>query len=154
MSPSPQLSPIMGGAHRIDRHQSNSPPLQPQQLSKRDKRRTMLADRLIEITDQFSNNRDHHYRTQLQALQIDMNLIMEANCNEKTPLPDSAEVVDAMVRENIDKTMRSSLGHEIPVRAGRVYADFVKDINDAMEERDAALATHMVSTPHPENPHN
>ncbi len=109
----------------------------------------MLADRLIEITDQFSSNRDHYYRTQLQALQIDMNLIMEANCNEKTPLPDTADEIDALVRDNIDRTMKSSLGHEIPVRAGKVYADFVKDINDAMEERDAALATHMASILHP-----
>lgn len=145
-SPSPQLSPIIGGAHgRSERHQSNSPQLQPQQLSKRDKRRTMLADRLVEITDQFSNNRDHHYRTQLQALQIDMNLIMEAKTNGKTPLPDSSEEIDALVRGNIEKTMRPSLGHEIsPSRAGKIYSDFAKDVNDAMEERDAALATHMV----------
>jgi len=105
----------------------------------------MLADRLQEITDLFANNRDHHYRTQLQALQIDMNLIMEARCNEKTPIPNTAEEIDALVRDNIDRTMRASLGVEVPVRAGKIYADFAKEVNDAMEERDAALCTHMVS---------
>ncbi|KAF4625475.1 hypothetical protein G7Y89_g12690 [Cudoniella acicularis] len=140
MSPSPQLSPVIGGGHRIDRQQSNSPP--QQQLSKRDKKRTLLAERLADITAQFSANRDIHYREQLQALQIDMNLIMEADANGKEQLRNDPAEIDELVQENIRKTMMKSIGPTPPPRAGKVYADFAKDVNDAMEERDAALVTH------------
>ena len=139
MSPSP--SPLMG---RIDRHQSASP---PQQLSKRDKRRTMLADRLAEITMQFSANRDAHYREQLQGIQIDMNLIMEADAQRGTALPDSADDIESLVHDNIRSSMMKSIGPIPPPRAGRLYANFAKEINDAIEARDAALTMHKVCNP-------
>jgi hypothetical protein len=141
--PSPELSPAMGASHRIDRQRSNSP-LPEQQLSKRDKRRTNLANRLAEITAQFSDNRDVHYRNQLQALQIDMNLIMEADAHGDVHLPDSAEAIDNLVRDNLQKNLMKSIGINVPMRAGRVYADFAKEVNDAIEERDAVLAVHKV----------
>ncbi|KAH7346788.1 Sds3-like-domain-containing protein [Rhexocercosporidium sp. MPI-PUGE-AT-0058] len=139
MSPSPQVSPTMGASHRIERHQSNSPPLQPQQLSKRDKKRTVLADRLQEITMSFSANRDQHYRAQLQSIQVDSNLIAEADVHARKPLPDSAEEIDEMVRNNVQKTMMKSVSTDPPLRSGRIYSDFAKEVNDAMEERDAAM---------------
>lgn len=140
MSPSPQLSPVIGGGQRIDRNHTNSPPLP---LSKRDKRRTMLADRLEEITKAFSQNRDMHYREQLQAIQIDMNLIMEADPHSKALLPDDPRVIDELVLENV-KVVRKTSDPVIPPRAGRMYADFAKEINDAMEERDTNLTSHKV----------
>jgi hypothetical protein len=148
MIPSPDQSPIMGASHRIDRQQSNSPPLQEQQLSKRDKRRTNLANRLAEITAQFSDNRDVHYRNQLQALQIDINLIGEANAQGDMPLPDSPGAIDKLVRDNLQKNLMKAIGANVPLRAGRVYADFAKEINDAMEEKDAMLAMHKVCLLH------
>lgn len=142
MSPSPQLSPVIGGTHRIDRHHTNSPPLP---LSKRDKRRTMLADRLEEITKAFSSNRDMHYREQLQAIQVDMNLIMEADPHGAEPLPDQPEEIDALVLKNC-KFIRKTDDPVIPPRAGKMYADFAKEVNDAMEEKDSASAAHKVNT--------
>jgi hypothetical protein len=140
MSPSPQLSPVLGPSFKMERHHTNSP---PQQLSKRDKRRTLLADRLEEITRHFSQNRDIHYREQLQALQIDMNLIMEADAHGKEPLPSSPGSIEALVEENI-KALRKAVAANPPSRAGKLYAAFAKEINDAIEERDAALTMHMV----------
>ncbi|KAI6710084.1 hypothetical protein JHW43_007407 [Diplocarpon mali] len=140
MSVSPQNSPAVG-CHRTERQQSNSPPLPPQQLSKRDKKRTVLAERLAEITTLFSANRDQHYRTQLHAIQIDSNLIAEADVHSKLPLPDDAEEIDELVKRNIQKTMMKSVGPEPPQRAGRIYSDFATEVNDAQEERDTALAT-------------
>ncbi|KAK2629921.1 hypothetical protein QTJ16_000741 [Diplocarpon rosae] len=140
MSISPQNSPAMG-SYRIERQQTNSPPLQPQQLSKRDKKRTVLAERLAEITTLFSANRDQHYRTQLHAIQIDSNLIAEADVHSKLPLPDDAEQIDELVKRNIQKTMMKSVGPEPPQRAGRIYSDFATEVNDAQEERDTALVT-------------
>lgn len=142
--PSPGVSPIIGASQRIDRQQSNSPPLQEQQLSKRDKRRTNLANRLQEITAQFSDNRDVHYRNQLQALQIDINLIGEADAHGDKQLPDSPASIDNLVRDNLQKNLMKAMGANVPLRAGRVYADFAKEINDAMEEKDAMLAMHKV----------
>lgn len=127
----------MGRSHR---EHTNSPPLP---LSKRDKRRTMLADRLEEITKQFSQNRDIHYREQLQAIQIDMNLIMEADAHGKEMLRSQPDEIDALVLENIT-AIRKTVGSAPPPRAGRMYADFAKEVNDAMEERDTALTIHKV----------
>lgn len=148
MAMSPSQSPIMGSSHRVDlradRHHSNSPP--QQQLSKRDKRRSMLADRLEEITKQFSQNRDVHYREQLQAIQIDMNLIMEADAHGKEQLINSGPEIDTLVQENMKKISIKSVGPIPPPRAGKVYAEFSKEVNDAMEERDAALTLHKVGS--------
>ena len=140
MSPSPQLSPVLGASYKMERHHTNSP---PQQLSKRDKRRTLLADRLEEITRHFSQNRDIHYREQLQALQIDMNLIMEADALGKEPLPSSPGAIEALVEGNV-KALRKTAAANPPPRAGKLYAAFAKEINDAIEERDAALTMHKV----------
>ncbi|PQE03296.1 deacetylase complex subunit protein [Rutstroemia sp. NJR-2017a BBW] len=136
MSPSPQMSPTLGG--RIDRQRSNSPP--PHQQSKRDKRRSMLQDRLAEMHSSFAANRDLHYRDQLQGLQIDMNLIQEADVHGKLPLPDGKDV-SPLVQDAIRK-VKAIAGHT-PTRAGREYEAFAREINNAMEERDVALTTHM-----------
>lgn len=132
----------MGGSQLIDRQQSNSP--QFQTLSKRDKRRSLLANRLGDITKMFSENRDVNYRSQLQALQVDMNLIMEAVPYDKNTLPDTRDKIEALVQANMQKTMMK--GVEPPLRAGKIFAEFAQEVNDAMEERDTSLTTHMVCT--------
>ena len=142
MIPSPEMSPAMG-AQRIDRQHSNSP-LPEQQLSKRDKRRTTLANRLAEITAQFADNRDVHYRNQLQALQIGINLVVEAPAHGDDLLPDKPDEIDKLVRDNLQKNLMKSIGTDVPLRAGRVYADFAKEVNDAMEDRDTVLSMHKV----------
>lgn len=139
MSPSPQMSPTTFG-NKAERQRSNSPP--PHQLSKRDKRRSMLQDRLAEMTLSFASNRDHYYRDQLQGLQIDMNLIQEADVHGKFPLPDGNEV-GPLVVDGIKK-VKAIAGHH-PSAAGKEYESFAREINNAMEERDVALTTHMVS---------
>jgi hypothetical protein len=106
----------------------------------------MLSERLAEITASFSQNRDLHYREQLQAIQIDMNLIMEADAHGKELIPNDPDEIDELVRDNIKKTMMKSVGPNPPPRAGKIYADFALEVNNAMEERDAALAIHMVGT--------
>lgn len=72
-----------------------------------------------------------------------MNLIMEADAYGKDLLPNRPEEIEALVEENI-KTVRKPLGLVPPPRAGKVYAAFAKEINDAIEERDTALTMHMV----------
>lgn len=73
-----------------------------------------------------------------------MNLIMEADAHGNSLLPNAPEDIEALVEENL-KTVRKSLGSIPPPRAGKIYGAFAKEINDAIEERDAALTMHMVS---------
>ncbi len=104
----------------------------------------MLADRLEDITKQFTQNRDVHYREQLQAIQIDVNLIMEADAHGKEQLPNSAAEIETLVKDNMHKISMKSVGPVPPPRAGKAYADFAKEVNDAMEERDTTLTVHKV----------
>src|SRR5699024_1955426 len=60
-------------------------------ISKRDKRRSALQERLQDLTASFSQNRDAQFRQQLHALQCDMTLINNADPYVPGPLPDSAE---------------------------------------------------------------
>ncbi|KAH0550906.1 hypothetical protein GP486_007730, partial [Trichoglossum hirsutum] len=148
-SPSPRPLALRNPP-KTERVLSPTPPPHPQ--SKRDKRRTALSDRLAEINESFSQNRDSHYRQQLQALQIDMGLIVRAKPYAETPLEDSAEVIEGLVSaatgNGTAKTSGMSHlggGHrrqdgEVAALAGKVYAAFVEEVNDAMEQRDAELA--------------
>ncbi|KAI9824000.1 MAG: hypothetical protein M1819_001088 [Sarea resinae] len=140
-SPSPQMPQAAppGGAHRADGVFSATPPLQP--LSKRDKRRSLLSDRLNELTASFTQNRDTHYRQQLQALQIDMNLIMRADPYANSPLDDSGEDIAELISATMGGSANGQWKPEgdVAALAGRWYAKFVDDVNNAMEDRDVAL---------------
>jgi len=106
----------------------------------------MLAERLEEITKNFSRDRDSHYREQMQAIQIDMNLIMEADAYGEKAIKDQPDEIDNLVLDHM-KTMRKQHGPIPPPRAGKMYAEFAKEVNDAIEERDAMLAVHRVCSP-------
>ena len=75
-SPSPQTV-VAGSSTHLNRI-SPSPSTQLP-LSKRDKKRLNMADRLTEISNNFTANRDTFYRQQLQAYQADINYIQQAN---------------------------------------------------------------------------
>lgn len=70
-----------------------------------------------------------------------MNLIQEADVHGKFPLPDGNEV-GSLVVDGIKK-VKAIAGHH-PSAAGKEYESFAREINNAMEERDVALTTHMV----------
>jgi hypothetical protein len=145
-SPSPQLSPTIGAGQRVDRYHSGTPPAQP--LSKRDKRRTQLLDRLQEITQQFTNHKDQYYRQQLQAIQVDTALVLYADPYRDEPLNDFGEEIQEMVHRassSNSQTMLAVLHGDIAQIAGKIYSEFANDVNDAMEYRDAALTIHQVS---------
>ncbi|KAI9762523.1 MAG: hypothetical protein M4579_000326 [Chaenotheca gracillima] len=155
-------NPAYHAGHRIDiggRSSTPTPPsanpstTQPQQpLSKRDKRRNAMAEKLNDLTTTFSTNRDSHYRQQLQALQVDMNLIMQADPYADHPLEDMGEEIAAMVEKALNgggtgnapgagaaggAAKKPEL--EASVLAGRWYARFVDEVNNHMEDRDAGL---------------
>lgn len=153
-SPSPQPSPTLAvmGARSNDQIFTPTPP--PIPLSKRDKRRSILSEKLNELTTSFANNRDSHYRQQLQALQIDLNLIMRADPYRDAPLDDSGDDIAELVLAAMGGNAQSGVNgagavagppmyprpdKDVAALAGRWYAQYVEDVNDAVELRDTNL---------------
>ncbi|KAK0638044.1 hypothetical protein DIS24_g10215 [Lasiodiplodia hormozganensis] len=120
-------------------HSATSPP--PLPLSKRDKRRTMLSEKLNDMFTSFSENRDQHYRAQIQAVQTDMALIMRADPYQNKPLDDTGdEVADAIHGTTGSQPPQPGTATgDYVAQVGRFYSKFVNDANDALETRDIAL---------------
>ncbi|TQS34304.1 hypothetical protein Golomagni_05317 [Golovinomyces magnicellulatus] len=139
-SHSPQLSPVMS-SRGFNSYQSNSSASQPHiSHSKKDRKRSMIRDSFSAMEEGFSANKDSYYRIHLQKLQIDMNLIASADPLVSGVLPNDPTEIERLVRNSTQPNKMTQLGADFPVGAGRVYAEFAKDCNDAMEERDTALA--------------
>lgn len=121
--------------------QSLSPPPANAPISKRDKRRSALQERLQDLTASFSQNRDAQFRQQLHALQCDMTLINNADPYTPGPLPDSAEEVAQL----IERTVGGGLfGREMASLSGMWYSKFVQEVNLIKEDKDAELAMLVV----------
>ncbi|KAK5126117.1 hypothetical protein LTR85_011472 [Meristemomyces frigidus] len=119
-----------------------SPSPQPQPPTKRDIRRNRIMERLQTMVDSFAGNQHNHYRAQLQAVQVDMTLVLRADpyANEG-PLEDGGEEIRAMVESMMGT---ASIGDEAAQRdylamAGRRYGEFVREVNDCLEKRDSGL---------------
>jgi len=138
-SQSPILSPVM------DRD-DNAPPVQP--LSKRDKRRTALIDRLNDITMQFSANKDQYYREQLGVVQQDIALILHAVPYVEDPTKESTvellQVIHKLTRGD-PRALQALKEGDIQGIGGKIYHEFQDEIQDAMERRDASLSAYAVS---------
>ena len=144
-SPGP-LSPGTGPAYNGNLHsrgRSTSPNGGPSgPLSKRDKRRSALQERLHDLTVTFSQNRDVQFRQQLHSLQCDMTLINNADPYQSGPLPDSSEEIAALIEETVGG---GKFAKEMASLSGTWYAKFVHEVNRVKEQRDADLAQTMVS---------
>lgn len=130
-SPSPADNPPLG-------HSTTSP--QPQ-VSKRDKRRNMLAEKLNDMMASFSDNRDSHYRAQLSALQADISLILKADPYANKALEDDGEEARELISQIMGNNVPTapSAGTDYVAQVGRHYARFVDSVNDALEDRDYNL---------------
>jgi len=113
-------------------------------ISKRDKRRSALQERLQDLTASFSQNRDAQFRQQLHALQCDMTLINNADPYAPGPLPDSAEEVARLVEGTVGGGI---FGREMAGLSGMWYSRFVQEVNGVKEERDGELAMLVVWLP-------
>jgi hypothetical protein len=124
-------------------HSANSP--QPQ-VSKRDKRRNMLAEKLTDMMASFSDNRDSHYRAQLAALQADISLILKADPYANKPLDEDGEEASELITQIMGPNLPSapSAGTDYIAQVGKHYSRFVEAVNDAMEERDVNISMLFV----------
>ncbi|KIV77154.1 hypothetical protein PV11_08977 [Exophiala sideris] len=133
-SPSP-TSPLAGPDNAVySHHRSPTPPTQP--LSKRDKRRNQHVAHQQELYNELASNREQHYREQLIALQTDMNLISQADPYDPEPLEDSPEEVARIAEVAASGTPYQS---QMSSLAGKWYAEFVHEVNDAKEAKELAL---------------
>ena len=151
-SPGPGSPVTGGGAHPFHSNnglyprggaQSPSPPPANAPISKRDKRRSALQDRLQDLTASFSQNRDAQFRQQLHALQCDMTLINNVDPYTPGPLPDSADEVAQLIGNTVGG---GKFGKEMASLSGIWYSRFVQEINQIKEDKDAELAMLVVSS--------
>ena len=139
-SPSPGPSNLAGTFHNA-RNRSATPPPAQQPLSKRDKRRIAIENRLKDISSSFASNRDAHLRSQLNTLSKDIIFINRADPYQNGILDDG---IDGSVG-NVSSIGTISGDTETRAPFGKYALQFVNDINDAMEERDAGLTSVHVS---------
>ncbi|KAK3902953.1 Sds3-like-domain-containing protein [Staphylotrichum tortipilum] len=125
-------------SQRPDRRVNGSPP--PTQ-SKRDKRRQMLSDRLMSLSDKFNKDRDQAFREQLHKIQIDTTLIMRVDPYADRPLDSFEQDQQRLQQLNGDADALS--GHQTLLdRAGPRFSKWMEQIQDLVEQRDYAVAKY------------
>ncbi|KAI4194372.1 MAG: hypothetical protein LQ350_007811 [Teloschistes chrysophthalmus] len=129
-APLPQsAASLVPATNSSDLHrQSPTPP----PLTKREKRKNAMAERLRDISTNFAENREYHYRRQLQALQRDLSFITHAEPYRDQPLE---EILDDFGPDG---------GNDAQPRAGKWARKFIEELNNAMEDRDAQLCLVVV----------
>lgn len=138
MSPSVQQSPTM------DREEE-APPVQPQ--SKRDKRRNALMERMNDITTSFTHNKDMHYREQLGAIQQDIAMILHADPYLEDPTKEPTQELMTVMHKlsrGDPRVMQAIQDGDMESIGGKLYHEFMNEVEDAMESRDAALTSFAV----------
>ncbi|KAK4627271.1 hypothetical protein CLAFUW4_04948 [Fulvia fulva] len=128
-----------------------SPSPQPTQpLTKRDVRRNRIMEKLNGMLDGFNQNQHQHYRAQLQAVQVDMTLVLRADpYGPDAPLGDQPDDIQDAIQTVMRADANGNAGLSLPqdeaaqqdywAVAGKRYTDFVREVNDAIERRDADL---------------
>lgn len=118
---------------------SGSPTLGQQPLSKRDKKRQAVENRISNIAESFAQNRDGHSRTQLSAITSDILFIIRSNAYANKPLDDTADepFSDNASLPSAAGSIDGEVSRTLPL--GKFGQRFVDNVNDAMEERDARV---------------
>ncbi|KJR87319.1 uncharacterized protein SPSK_01606 [Sporothrix schenckii 1099-18] len=124
---------------RVDRRATSPGPTQSQ--SKRDKKRQLLTDRLAALSEKFNRDRDMTYREQLQKIQIDTNLVMRLDPYADRPLDFLGQDRNSRERDynrDPDPEGRGG-GRGLLEMAGPTFQQWIQEIEDLVEERDAEL---------------
>jgi len=148
MHPQPHINMAMNQPHHGSPFERDSPSPVPQpQMTKRDVRRNRMVEKLQQMMDSFNSNQHQHYRAQLQAVQVDMNLILRADPYEGIPLEDGGDEIRSLV-EGMGANMPAddAAQRDYWAMAGNRYRTFVREANDAIEQRDADLTALHVSS--------
>ena len=153
MAYSPSPKPVTVGGLPNHGRSSITPPA-PQVVSKRDKKRNALSERLNAIGANFAQNRDAYYRSRLQSLQLAMNYINSTELYKSQPLNDNpVEIFEELSVAAADNAQRVAQAgarlsmnvEEVPASTEMWVAAYTREINDAVENRDANLTAVAVS---------
>ncbi|KAH7040158.1 Sds3-like-domain-containing protein [Microdochium trichocladiopsis] len=109
----------------------------PPAPSKRDKKRQLLNERLTLLDDQFSRDRDRHYREELQKIQIDVSLVGRVDPYADRPL----DAIERSYRELSQQTSSNGANRSLLDMAGPSFQEWVHEIEDLVEHRDYELVT-------------
>ncbi|KAI0602431.1 Sds3-like-domain-containing protein [Biscogniauxia sp. FL1348] len=107
----------------------------PQPQSKRDKKRQVLNDRLSHLAEQFSRDKDRHYREELQKIQVDVNLVGRVDPYADRPLDE----IDREYRELSQATNggnNNTNNRSLLEMAGPTFQEWVHQVEDLVENRD------------------
>ncbi|KAL8365879.1 hypothetical protein RB595_004589 [Gaeumannomyces hyphopodioides] len=126
--------PIEASHAKPDRRSNPSP---PPTLSKREKKRQLLVDRLASLSEQFDMTRDREYREMLAKIQVDTALVMQVDPYAAQPL--AAIDREQSMSDNIDPQFR---GRTVLEMAGPKFQEWVNTIEDLVERRDFELTRH------------
>ncbi|KAJ5750193.1 hypothetical protein N7533_007221 [Penicillium manginii] len=137
--PSPGTGPAYHGG--LQRGRSTSPTGGASgPISKRDKRRSALQERLHDLTATFSQNRDAQFRQQLHSLQCDMTLINNADPYQTGLLQDSSDDIAQLIEDTVGG---GKFAKEMASLSGTWYAKFVQEVNNVKEQKDSDLTQVM-----------
>ncbi|KAK0704683.1 Sds3-like-domain-containing protein [Lasiosphaeris hirsuta] len=129
-------------AQRPDRRINGSPP-PAQSQSKRDKRRQMLADRLANLTEKFSKDRDQSFREQLQKIQIDTSLVMRVDPYVDRPFDNFEEDQRLQQLQQLNGDAENHTGpRSLLDLAGPRFSKWMEKVQDLVEQRDYALTKY------------
>ncbi|KAI1127554.1 Sds3-like-domain-containing protein [Nemania abortiva] len=111
----------------------------PQPQSKRDKKRQVLSDRLVSLSEQFNRDKDRHYREELQKIQVDVNLVSRVDPYADRPLDEidrerrgrEASQAANGANNNAGTSHRSLLE-----MAGPTFQEWIREVEDLLETRD------------------
>ncbi|KLU81541.1 hypothetical protein MAPG_00626 [Magnaporthiopsis poae ATCC 64411] len=129
------INETIEAAHAKPDRRSNPSP--PPTLSKREKKRQLLVDRLASLSEQFDMNRDREYREMLAKIQVDTALVMQVDPYAAQPL--AAIDREQSMSDNIDPQFR---GRTVLEMAGPKFQEWVNTIEDLVERRDFELTRH------------
>jgi hypothetical protein len=129
----------------------------PPALTKRDVRRNRIMEKLQGMISSFGANQNQHYRAQLQGVQVDMTMVLRADpYAAESVLEDSHDGIRALAETIMKGDANGNGGVSLPADdaargdywslAGKRYTEFVRDVNNSVEERDADLTALHVSS--------
>lgn len=93
------------------------------------------------MTTAFGVHRDEQFQQQRQALQVDMNLVMQADPYSADFMEDSGEDIARTIETF---AQRHQYPPEVSNIAGYWYSKFVLEVNEAKEEKQRELTMLMV----------
>lgn len=110
-----------------------------------------LAEKMTAIHNTFEQNHTDHYWAYLSAAQCEINLLMRADPYRDGPLDDTPEGIarqmeDAKTEICSARPIAPEAEASFQHASGKFYPEFVREINGALEQRDADLSSiHVCS---------